>query len=220
MYTVWGGDIVNLPALFRIQDWMFNLIPFVNLFQKEIKMAAKEFSKIRAGILSLVLVTVFLALPGQAQAALQSGQPLPGDLVVQTLDGMDANLADLVKGKKSIIVFFNTVCRVCLKEMKWLLDTYPDLNKVFVSIDMGGADMVRAWQGRIASSINLEGETVLLDSEFTVPRQFGFSATPSSVLVDAQGLYVKGLNGFDDYGMKYINGFMKPKPKPMPKKAQ
>jgi hypothetical protein len=182
-------------------------------FEKERNMSINSGGKRSVGILILVLLATFLAMPVPAQAVIDYNQPLPANLMVQTLDGEDVPLASTVEGGKTIIVFFNTVCRVCLQEMKWLLDTYPDLNKVFVSIDMGGGEVVKGWQKKISSTINLEGETVLIDPEFKVPKQFGFSATPSSILVDDQGMYVKGLNGFDDYSMDFIKNFMNPKPK-------
>lgn len=89
-------------------------------------------------------------------------------------------------GKPTVLFFIQSACYSCLQEAKALQDvkkTYGDnINVVAVGVDLLGKPMLVSWAAH--NNINYP---VLLDPIFSVPEKYGFSYTPSSVIIDKEG---------------------------------
>lgn len=89
-------------------------------------------------------------------------------------------------GKPTVLFFIQSACYSCLQEAKALKEvkkTYGDkINVVAVGVDLLGKPMLVSWAAH--HNINYP---VLLDPIFSVPEKYGFSYTPSSVIIDKDG---------------------------------
>ncbi len=108
-------------------------------------------------------------------------------------------------GKPTILFFIQSACYSCLQEAKAfqkIKDTYKDrVNIVAVGVDLLGKKMLVTW----ASHNNIT-YPVLLDPIFSVPDKYGFSYTPSSVIIDQEGKIVFIHAGFKPDDVKYFEG--------------
>ena len=157
--------------------------------------------------LSVTLLVLFYAASAMAIDYIKAGETLPDTLQVSDYQGKTVKLAEAVKGKKSMIIFFNTSCRQCLAETRYLMDNYGDENNIFVAIDMAGADLVEKWQKkRLADYPEIN---ILLDPEFKTPMQFGLSLTPSSVYINADGTVAQVKPGYNKSSESVIDTFYK-----------
>lgn len=90
-------------------------------------------------------------------------------------------------GKPIVLFFIQSACYSCLQEAKALQELkakYGDkLNVLAVGVDLLGKPMLVSWAAH--NNINYP---VLLDPIFSVPEKYGFSFTPSSVIIDKAGL--------------------------------
>jgi len=151
--------------------------------------------------LLLYLLVVFAAAAMMAPAAFAAEEkaapveapkiPGVGDMIPEfslpTLDGKTVTSKDISGGKPiSVVIFMSTACSACQAEIAavdQILGKYGDMVDMFlVSVDIRGADTVKPY-----SETYKYKATYLLDTKFTVPRKFGFSATPSVVVVDKSG---------------------------------
>lgn len=129
-------------------------------------------------------VTIGGDTPLEAEVELKIGDKAPEfSLPNLSTDKME-NLKDYF-GKPVILFFIQSACYSCLQEakaLKTLKEQYPDINVVAVGVDLLGKPMLVSW----ASHNNLN-YPVLLDPIFSVPEKYGFSFTPSSVIIDKDG---------------------------------
>ncbi|MDN5278374.1 MAG: hypothetical protein PWR01_2339 [Clostridiales bacterium] len=89
-------------------------------------------------------------------------------------------------GKPIVLFFIQSACYSCLQEAKALQqvkEKYGEkINIVAVGVDLLGKPMLVSWAAH--NNINYP---VLLDPIFSVPEKYGFSFTPSSVIIDKDG---------------------------------
>lgn len=89
-------------------------------------------------------------------------------------------------GKPIILFFIQSACYSCLQEAKALREIkskYGDrINIIAVGVDLLGKPMLVSWAAH--NNINYP---LLLDPIFSVPEKYGFSFTPSSVIIDSKG---------------------------------
>lgn len=89
-------------------------------------------------------------------------------------------------GKPIVLFFIQSACYSCLqeaKDLKGLKAKYGDkLNVIAIGVDLLGKPMLVSW----AAHNNLN-YPVLLDPIFSVPEKYGFSFTPSMVIIDKKG---------------------------------
>ncbi|GAB4285354.1 MAG: hypothetical protein Kow0029_32190 [Candidatus Rifleibacteriota bacterium] len=89
-------------------------------------------------------------------------------------------------GKPIVLFFIQSACYSCLQEAKALQELkekYADkINVIAVGVDLLGKPMLVSWAAH--NNINYP---VLLDPIFAVPEKYGFSFTPSSVIIDKEG---------------------------------
>lgn len=111
-------------------------------------------------------------------------------------------------GKPTILFFIQSACYSCLQEAKAfqeMKDRYKEkINIVAVGVDLLGKPMLVTW----ASHNNIT-YPVLLDPIFSVPEKYGFSYTPSSVIIDKEGKIVFIHAGFRPDDIKYFENKIK-----------
>jgi peroxiredoxin len=156
----------------------------------------------------LLAAVTFLAYPAHAKR-LKPGQSVP-DIMVQDIEAKDVSIlayvgtAENPVAKKTLLVFFNSVCSNCITELKHLKEQVANkgtVNVVGVGIDMQGAEFVKAFAERLQLNF-----TVLADPTFTLGNGIGFSFTPSSAFIDENGVLIKAYYGYDDQTRDEING--------------
>ncbi len=140
----------------------------------------------------------FLVIPLESARAseLKEGDMMGDFSLPNGLTKKITNFNDDIKGKSKItvIIFANTACSACRKELKLLsiLSTkYDDLTTYVILVDMRGKDIVADYNDQFRYNV-----TYLLDPEFTIPPQYGYSFTPSLVVVDKEGVIVYKKGGF------------------------
>lgn len=111
-------------------------------------------------------------------------------------------------GKPTILFFIQSACYSCLQEAKAfqeMKNNYKDqINVVAVGVDLLGKPMLVTW----ASHNNIT-YPVLLDPIFSVPEKYGFSYTPSSVIIDKDGKIAFIHAGFRPDDIKYFEDKIK-----------
>ena len=124
------------------------------------------------------------ALEDETEVELKIGDKAPEfSLPNLSTDKMES-LKDFL-GKPTILFFIQSACYSCLQEAKAfqeMKDRYKDqINVIAVGVDLLGKPMLVTW----ASHNNIT-YPVLLDPIFSVPEKYGFSYTPSSVVIDCK----------------------------------
>lgn len=97
-------------------------------------------------------------------------------------------------GKPIILFFIQSACYSCLQEakaLKTMKEQYPGIEVLAVGVDLLGKPMLVSWAAH--NNINYP---VLLDPIFAVPEKYGFSFTPSSVVIDKAGKIALIHSGF------------------------
>ena len=121
--------------------------------------------------------------PGRGAAG--PGDALPDISLPSVVDGAPVRVAEYVAGHVAALVYMQTSCAACRKELlvlKELLARYPELRVVAVSVDSGGPARVKRYRDHFGFDFPF-----LHDPEFKTPELFGFSFTPALVLVDREG---------------------------------
>ncbi|MFZ2960003.1 MAG: TlpA family protein disulfide reductase [Candidatus Ozemobacteraceae bacterium] len=106
-------------------------------------------------------------------------------------------------GKPIILFFIQSACYSCLQEakaLKTLKDKYPGMEVIAVGVDLLGKPMLVSWAAH--NNINYP---VLLDPIFSVPEKYGFSFTPSSVIIDKAGKIALTHSGYRGEDLKIFD---------------
>jgi cytochrome oxidase Cu insertion factor (SCO1/SenC/PrrC family) len=162
-------------------------------------------------LFSVLGILMVLMIGGTAIAGglIPRGAPVPADISLTTVDGKTVTMQEVIKGKNSVAIFFNTACSQCLKEVKYVLKKHPDANVLLISIDLGGTKMVNLWFKRFFADYDVNREMIFSDPEFTVPMRFGLSLTPSSALIDKEGKFVDAIAGYKPEDQEKLAEFLK-----------
>lgn len=136
-----------------------------------------------------------LVLPDVVSAAdIQSSKLM--DMKVQTFDGEEVRLGDLIsQNKVTLINFWGTFCGSCIQEMPWLEEVaqnYKDDGFGIVGICMDVADE----EGNIQDDLLEDGKEIVKQTGVTYPCVIGipeineiysFNAFPTTFIVDSEG---------------------------------
>jgi cytochrome c biogenesis protein CcmG, thiol:disulfide interchange protein DsbE len=123
----------------------------------------------------------------EAEVELKIGDQAPSFSLPNLATDKMESLSDYL-GKPIILFFIQSACYSCLQEakaLKTLKQKYPGLEVLAVGVDLLGKPMLVSWAAH--NDINYP---VLLDPIFSVPEKYGFSFTPSSVIIDQEGKIV------------------------------
>lgn len=111
-------------------------------------------------------------------------------------------------GKPIVLFFIQSACYSCLQEAKALQELKTNygekVNVIAVGVDLLGKPMLVSWAAH--NNINYP---VLLDPIFSVPEKYGFSFTPSSVIIDKDGNVAFIHAGFRPADIKLIENKVK-----------
>lgn len=117
-------------------------------------------------------------------AAIKVGDTAPDFSLPNLATDKMESLKDFA-GKPVFVFFIQSACYSCLQEakaMKAIKEKYPEVQVIAIGVDLLGKPMLVSWAAH--NKINYP---VLLDPIFSVPEKYGFTYTPSSVLIDQQG---------------------------------
>ena len=156
-------------------------------------------------ITSIILIIV--ALSSQAQVDNTNLSSLP-EITLKNIDGKDINLADYGTNEKiTVISFWATWCKPCIKELKnlnVLLDDWiEDYNMELVAIsldDSRNADKVKP----TVNALNWDFD-VLLDPNGELQRAMNVANPPVTFLVNQSGKIVYTHTGYvegDEYDLE------------------
>ncbi len=131
----------------------------------------------------------------EAAKPLAVGDTVP-DFTYPTVAGTTVSFDKDIKGKKNyaVLVFMTTACSACQAEIEDITDLmrkYSDkLDFYAVSVDIRGEAAVKNYLEAYRYKAPF-----LIDPKFTLPKKFGFTFTPASVLIDKNGKIVYMLGG-------------------------
>ena len=121
----------------------------------------------------------------QPDVELQIGDTAPDFSLPNLATDKMESLSDYI-GKPLILFFIQSACYSCLqgaKALKELHEKYAGKIEVLaVGVDLLGKPMLVSWAAH-----NNISYPVLLDPIFSVPEKYGFSFTPSAVVIDQEG---------------------------------
>ena len=138
----------------------------------------------------------------QANAEVGVGDKAPTIVLPDVTTGQSVDVTEHLKGAPGAIVFMQTSCSACRREMKALksiVATYPDFKVVAVSVDGSGPDRVVRYREKHELAF-----LFVHDPDYVTPETFGFSYTPSLVLVTREGLVDELKGGFRPSDKDYL----------------
>jgi peroxiredoxin len=147
-------------------------------------------------LFSIVLaILMIFALNSPITAAPLKVGDMAIDVQIQDLEGNPVQLMSyLAKEKNNLLVFFNTACGICIRELQDLKrhhDKSGKANIVAIGIDIAGAPQVRRFNDKMKLPY-----PVLVDPEFKVGTLFGLGYTPASVILDKEMKVVRVIGGY------------------------
>lgn len=155
--------------------------------------------------ITLLLAIPFLSFAGENDST--NLQKLP-DIIVKNSDGENVNLADFGKnGKITVISFWATWCKPCIKELRNMNDLLPDWEEeygvelVAISVD-DARNVPRVRPFAVGQGWDF---TILLDPNADVQRLLNVTNPPVTILIDADGNIVDVHTGYlegDEYALE------------------
>ncbi len=150
----------------------------------------------KIGFLVLLILAFSLLTPasGQDKNGLDVGDRVT-NFKARDLSGREISFDEdiLSRTSRTMIFFMTTACSACYEELKDISEFVEDnegkLSVWAVAVDLRGEKTVKPY----AETYKFAADYIL-DPKFKLPRLFGFSYTPSFVLIDGDGkiLYKKG----------------------------
>lgn len=144
----------------------------------------------------LISLAILLSLFGSQELYAQ----IP-NLTLRDINGKSVNIQQLCNsGKSTIISFFATWCKPCLRELNAIADVYDDwqdatgVNIIAVSIDR--AQDVEKVKPLVDG--NNWDYLVLLDTNNELMRQMQVQAVPHLFVIDGKGKIIEQHNGYTD----------------------
>jgi peroxiredoxin len=139
-------------------------------------------------MLTLLVLSVSFSYADEVKV----GDAAPKVILNDIKTNQPANLGELSKGKVTAVVYMQTSCAACRKELealKTMLEYVPELNIIAVSVDAGSPARILKYIEHYQFPF-----TFLHDPSFTTPELFGFSYTPASVVLGKDGkiIFLKG----------------------------
>ncbi|HLJ67695.1 MAG TPA: MauE/DoxX family redox-associated membrane protein [Chloroflexota bacterium] len=122
----------------------------------------------------------------RAPGALYPGDSVPS-IVLPNLEGETVDLAEITRGRRTMLIFWNTGCGFCqdmIPELKDWERKKPGDAPEIVLISAGSAEDLRETGFR---------STALMDPTFSVSDRFGADGTPMAILIDEDGKVASGL---------------------------
>lgn len=122
------------------------------------------------------------------------GDPMPAMKLLDVSTGADMAVSEHLAGSVGAIVYMQTSCAACRKELialKEISAKYPGLKIIAISVDSGNPARVKRYQDHFGFDFPF-----LHDPDFATPELFEFSFTPALVLVDKAGKIAQLKGGY------------------------
>lgn len=148
--------------------------------------------KIKVALMIIMMLVLSVSYSMAAEGDVEVGDPIPKVILNNVKTNQASTLSEISKGKITVIVYMQTSCAACRKELeaiKNMLNFCPDLNVIAISVDAGSPARILKYVEHYQFPF-----TFLHDPGFTTPEMFGFSYTPATVVIGKDGkiLLLKG----------------------------
>ncbi len=158
--------------------------------------------KFMAVALALFVMTVLSGCE-HAKPPLKIGDPLPA-LTLPSIDGFQMELPAAIKGKVTVILFWEEGCRYCERGMPDIVSVYDKLKDKgfqFVAIQIGGSPGAsEEFKKRFGITFPM-----LHDPKSAIIDLYGIAGVPTMFLVDKAGIVQeKILGGLDGPGIEEL----------------
>lgn len=155
----------------------------------------------RKVIVSFFILSVSVMISGQ----------IP-DVSLRDIEGKKVNLKTFcTEGSPTIISFFATWCKPCMRELKAISEVYDDwqeeTNVRLVAISIDQAQDIEKVKPLVDG--NNWDYTVLLDTEGELKRQMNVQSVPFMLIVDGSGKIVEQRSGYTDGEEKNVYKVLK-----------
>ena len=154
----------------------------------------------RTRLATALLAAALVAAPARGAAA--QGKSLPATkaplATVQTLDGKNTQLAELVAGKPSMLIFWASWCPSCRQQVpsyKAAHERFRGTALQFVTVNAGIRETLEAVRGYVKESAL--PYLVLFDTEQEALSAYRVSGTPTVLLLNAGGEIVSRTHAVD-----------------------
>jgi thiol-disulfide isomerase/thioredoxin len=154
----------------------------------------------RTRFATALLAAALVAAP--VRAAAPQGKSLPATMApsatVQTLDGRNAQLADIVAGKPSVLIFWASWCPSCRQQVPSYKAAHARFRGTalqFVTVNAGIRDTLESVRGYVKE--NDLPYLVLFDTEQEALSAYRVSGTPTALLLNAGGEIVSRAHAVD-----------------------
>ena len=154
-------------------------------------------NKSTAIALTFLSILLFISIANAGTLVLNEGDKVEEFSLVNGLTKKKMSFHHDIMGKSKVtaIIFANTSCGACRKEISTLSSLSsqrPDFTTYAILVDMQGGEMIEEFHKRFNFNV-----TYLLDPDFTLPPTYGFYFTPSLILVDKDGKIIFKKGGYD-----------------------
>jgi peroxiredoxin len=145
--------------------------------------------KIAFMIFAMLVITVCYSY---AEGDVGIGDKAPKVILNDIKTNQAATLNEIGKDKVTVVVYMQTSCAACRKELealKNMMSFVPELNVVSISVDAGSPARILKYIEHYQFPF-----TFLHDPSFSTPELFGFSYTPATVVMGKDGkiIHLKG----------------------------
>lgn len=154
-----------------------------------------------AGFMVLAFCLAVAGIPGAGaeEKYFKVGDVVPA-IMVKDLEGKEMDIRPTMNKENNLLVFFNTSCTLCMQELESIDKaisgkTMDKVSVVAIGVDIGGPPVLKRFVDQVK-----HGFPVYSNQTFSVPLSFGFSFTPSSVILDKEGKVVTLLPGYTPEG--------------------
>lgn len=147
----------------------------------------------RVKLLVLAALIVVVCSVGHVFAELVEGESFPVISLVNVDAEQEMEVAKFLADSVGAVVYMQTSCAVCRRELKVLQELAAKLTfkVVAISVDASGPDRVVKYKNHFGFDFPF-----LHDPEFKTPGLFGFAYTPALVLVGKDGKIAQLKGGF------------------------
>ena len=131
-----------------------------------------------------LLISVCSAFAAEGEAA-KVGEDVPKVILNDVKTNQAVTLNEISKDKVTIVVYMQTSCAACrkeLEEIKNMVTYVPELNVIAISVDAGSPARIVKYIEHYQFPF-----TFLHDPSFKTPELFGFSYTPATVVIGKNG---------------------------------
>jgi len=157
-------------------------------------------------LVAFLLTTATVALAGMGgERLLEPGTEAP-EIAFTDINGVKSSIQTLDKGKALLLVFLQTTCRSCQREIEHLKGTttkYPNLSVLAIFIDPTPREFKKfVTEGGYPYHFAWDEEALLLDA-------YGVTFAPTSFLLDKDRKIVQVFRGWQQRGAEELEEGLK-----------